>query len=157
MSRRERLLRASRTVEALFDMRCAVGVVLALRAAEWRTEAHLAELAATERILDERVAARDYPAVPAINRVFHGVINDAADNPGALSPMGRYWELVAALWRRYGYEDRRFHGVIDDYRHLVLAIELRDGTSTAALAGAHIENAKHGLMTRMEADPNTAK
>ena len=86
------------TVEDLFDMRSAVEMMLARRAAERRTEAHLAKLAATERLLEERVAERDFPAVPGINRLFHGVINDAGATPARC----RWWTATGCSRRRYG-------------------------------------------------------
>ncbi len=139
-------------VEDLFDIRSAIETMLARRASERRSDAHARRLAETEAALEARVAAADYAAVPAANRGFHAVINDAAGNPGALSLVDRHWLLVAALWQYYGYDEGRFHGVIDDHRHLLRAIERRDATSAAMLMGAHIEKAKHDLLARMAAD-----
>jgi DNA-binding GntR family transcriptional regulator len=140
-------------VEDLFDIRSAVETMLARRASERRTDDHLRALQEAQSNLEERVAAGDFLSVPRANHRFHGVINDAAGNPGALSLVDRHWLLVAALWQRYGYDDGRFHGVIDDHRHLMRAIERRDATSAAMLMGAHIEKAKHDLLARMAVDP----
>jgi DNA-binding GntR family transcriptional regulator len=128
--------------------------MLARRASERRTDAHLRALTHAQEALEARVAAGDFVSVPRENNIFHGVINDAAGNPGALSLVDRHWLLVAALWQRYGYDDGRFHGVIDDHRHILRAIERGDATSAATLMGAHIEKAKHGLLARMAADPD---
>ena len=46
------------------------------------------------------VGRGEYTSVPVANREFHGVINDAAGNPGALSLVDRHWILVAALWQQ---------------------------------------------------------
>jgi len=140
-------------VEDLFDIRSAIETMLARRASERRTDDHLKGLRAAQGQLEDLVAANDLLAVPRANHAFHAVINDAAGNPGALSMVDRHWLLVAALWQRYGYDEGRFHGVIDDHRHMVRAIERRDATSAAMLMGAHIEKAKHDLLARIAGDP----
>jgi DNA-binding GntR family transcriptional regulator len=140
-------------VEDLFDIRSAVETMLARRAAERRTEEHLRGLDEAQSALETYVDAGDYASVPVANHTFHGLINDAAGNPGALSLVDRHWLLVAALWQRFGYDEGRFHGVIDDHRHLMRAIERRDATSAAMIMGAHIEKAKHDLLQRMTTDP----
>jgi DNA-binding GntR family transcriptional regulator len=139
-------------VEDVFDVRSAVETMLARRACERRTKAHIADLLSAEGELETLVEARDYTAVPRVNRRFHSIINEAAGNPGALSLVDRHWLLVAALWQRYGQDTERFHGVIDDHRHMIKAIERGDATSASALMGAHIEKAKHGLIERMASD-----
>lgn len=139
------------SVEDLFDLRSAVEMMLARRASERRTEAHLESLRATEALFESRVAAGDLLEVPRVNHKFHAVVNDAAGNPGALAMVDRYWLLAAALWRRYGHKDHRFRAVIDDHRHLVRAIERRDSATAAMIMGVHIEKAKHDLLDRMDA------
>ena len=140
-------------VEDLFDIRSAIETMLARRACERRTKAHMTELIAAEEELEGYVATKDYDSVPRANRRFHGVINEAAGNPGALPLVDRHWLLVAALWQRYKRIDsERFHGVIDDHRHIIKAIDRRDSASAFLLMGAHIEKAKHDLIERMGAD-----
>ncbi|TPN66065.1 GntR family transcriptional regulator [Mesorhizobium sp. B1-1-1] len=137
----------------LFDIRSAVETMLARRASERRTAEHLRDLNAAQDMLEQRVASDDFLAVPHANNIFHGVINEAAGNPGALSMVDRNWLLVAAIWQRYGYDEGRFHGVIDDHRHIIRAIERQDAGSAATLMGAHIEKAKHDLLARIAVDP----
>jgi DNA-binding GntR family transcriptional regulator len=139
-------------VEDLFDVRSAIETMLARRACERRTKAHLADLAEAEGELEQCVAAESFTAIPRVNRRFHAVINEAAGNPGALSLVDRHWLLVAALWQRYGQDTDRFQVVIDDHQHIMRAIERRDAASAAMLMGAHIEKAKHGLIARMADD-----
>jgi DNA-binding GntR family transcriptional regulator len=136
-------------VEDLFDVRSAIETMLARRACERRTKAHMVELSAAEDELESFVSAEDFASVPRANRRFHSVINEAAGNPGALSLVDRHWLLVAALWQRYGLDPQRFHGVIDDHRHMIKAIDRGDASSASMLMGAHIEKAKHGLIERM--------
>jgi DNA-binding GntR family transcriptional regulator len=144
-------------VEDLFDTRNAIETMLARRACERRTKAQLAELVAAEEELEAFVATGDYASVPAVNRRFHAIINEAAGNPGALSLVDRHWLLMAALGQRYQADTSRFHGVIEDHRHIVKAINRGDAASASTLMGAHIEKAKHGLIEQMAGDAQIAE
>jgi DNA-binding GntR family transcriptional regulator len=137
-------------IEDLFDIRGAIETMLARRAAERRTETDIATLHAIQDELEARVHGGNYAMVPEANKNFHGAINDAAGNPGALSIVERHWLLMAALWQRLGLEEGRFPTVIDDHRQLIRAIERRDATSASVLMGAHIERAKHDLLDRFD-------
>jgi DNA-binding GntR family transcriptional regulator len=141
-------------VEDLFDIRSAIETMVARRAADRRTEQHIVKLKETEIAFEALVAAGDYFSVPAANHQFHGVINDAAGSPGTLWFADRHWLLIAALWRRYGYNAERFTVVIDDHRQMIRAIQRRDAAAATMLMGAHIERAKHDLLARMASDTN---
>jgi len=143
-------------IEDLFDMRCAIEMMLARRAAERRTPAHLDALREAAASLEARVAAGEPSSVPAANRNFHALVNDAAGNPGALPIVESHWLLLAALLKRYGYGDERFQRVIDEHQQLIQAIERRDGHSASLLMGAHIEKAKNNLMRRAAEDLRVA-
>jgi DNA-binding GntR family transcriptional regulator len=136
-------------IEDVFDVRCAIETMLARRAAERREASHLSALRAAASELEAHVAAGDHASVPLANRRFHGVINDAAGNPGALPIVDSHWLLLAALLKRYGYGDDRFQRVIEEHQHLIQAIERRDAYSAATLMGAHIEKAKNNLLKRV--------
>lgn len=135
-------------VEDVFDVRCAIETMLARRAAERRTELHLATMRAAAAKLADMAAAGQHADVPKANREFHAAINDAAGNPGALPIVDSHWLLLAALLKRYGYGEERFQRVIDEHQHLIEAIERRDAHSAALLMGAHIEKGKNNLLKR---------
>lgn len=135
-------------IEDVFDMRCAIETMLARRAAERRTPEHVARLRAAAARLEAHVERSELDNVPVANREFHRIVNDAAGNPGALPIVDNHWLLLAALLRRYGYDDLRFARVIEEHRHLVQAIDRRDAHSAAMLMGAHIEKAKNNLLAR---------
>lgn len=139
-------------VENLFEIRSALEVMLAKRAAQRRTAAHLAELGAIEERLERHVEGRDFAAVLDANRAFHQVVNEAAGNPEAVSLVDRHWLLVAALWARYGYGPERFAGVASDHRQLMRALETRDAEAAALIMGGHVAKAKLELLGRMAAD-----
>lgn len=135
-------------IEDVFDVRCAIETLLARRAAERRTPAHLARLRSAAERLEAHVAAGQFADVPVANREFHTTINDAAGNPGALPIVDSHWLLLSALLKRYGYGDERFPRVIEEHQHLIYAIERQDAHSAALLMGAHIEKAKNNLLRR---------
>jgi DNA-binding GntR family transcriptional regulator len=140
-------------IEDVFDVRAAIETMLARRAAERRTAAHLARVREAAGELEARVAAGDYASVALANRAFHAVINDAAGNPGALAIVDSHWLLLAALLKRYGYGEERFQRVIDEHQHLIYAIERHDAPAAAILMGAHIEKGKINLLRRAAEDP----
>ena len=135
-------------IEDIFDVRCAIETMLARRAAERRTPAHVAQLRCAAERLEAYVEAGEFARVPLANREFHTAINDAAGNPGALPIVDSHWLLLSALLKRYGYGDERFPRVIEEHQHLIYAIERRDAHSAALLMGAHIEKAKNNLLRR---------
>jgi DNA-binding GntR family transcriptional regulator len=135
-------------IEDLFDVRAAIETMLARRAAERRTPAHLAALRSAAAALEACVASGEIEAVPVANRDFHTVVNDAAGNPGALAIVDSHWLLLSALLKRYGYGEERFQRVIDEHQHLIQAIERRDAHAASMLMGAHIERAKNNLLRR---------
>lgn len=135
-------------IEDVFDVRCAIETMLARRAAVRRSDAHLQRLRDASARLESVVAAGDHAAVPMINREFHSVINDAAGNPGALAIVDNHWLLLSVLLKRYGRGEESFQRVIDEHRHLIIAIERRDAHAAAMLMGAHIETGKNNLMQR---------
>ena len=137
-------------VENIFDIRAALETMLARRAAERRTAAHLLQLEEIEVRLEAKVADGDYPAVLQANRDFHDVINQAAANPEAVQIAGEHWLILAALWGRFGYMASRFAGVMNDHRHLVRALAARDADTTAAIMGAHVAKARQDLLQQMQ-------
>ncbi|MEO8135476.1 MAG: GntR family transcriptional regulator [Betaproteobacteria bacterium] len=138
-------------IEDIFDVRCAIETMLARRAADRRTDAHLLRLREAAAKLEAMVAAGDHASVPIANREFHTVINDAAGNPGALPIVDSHWLLLSALLKRYGHGEERFQRVIDEHQHLIHAIERRDSHAAAVLMGAHIEKGKTNLLQRAAA------
>jgi DNA-binding GntR family transcriptional regulator len=146
-----------RFVENVFDVRSAIETLLARRAAERRTPAHLEQLRLVQDRLEQQVAAGDAPAVLAANRDFHDVVNAAADNPEALHVAGEHWLILAALWGRFGYREARFAGVISDHRHLIDALAARDADVAASLMCAHVAKARQDLLLQMRQAESVAE
>jgi DNA-binding GntR family transcriptional regulator len=144
-------------IEDVFDVRCAIETMLARRAAERRTDLHLARLRESAAKLEAMVAAGEHASVALANREFHAAINDAAGNPGALPIVDSHWLLLSALLKRYGYGEERFQRVIEEHQHLIYAIERRDAHSAMLLMGAHIEKGKNNLLRRAAEDPHLSR
>ena len=140
-------------IEDIFDVRSAIETMLARRAALRRTDLHLQRMRDAAKKLERMVAKGDRASVPVANREFHRAINDAAGNPGALPIVDSHWLLLSALLKRYGHGEERFQRVIDEHRHLILAIERRDAHAASLLMGAHIEKGKTNLLMRAAAAP----
>ena len=143
-------------IEDLFDVRAAIETMLARRAAERRTDAHLTRLNEAAAKLEACVATANFEGVPVANREFHSVINDAAGNPGALPIVDSHWLLLSALLKRYGHGEERFQRVIDEHQHLIHAIERQDAHSAEMLMGAHIEKGKTNLLQRVASQERAA-
>jgi DNA-binding GntR family transcriptional regulator len=133
----------------IFDLRIAIEGMLARRAAERIGDADIARLQSIEARYEAQSRKRDFDALLALNREFHDVINDAAANPEAANVLERHWHVVAALWNRYGYGEKRIAGVISDHRQMIEALIAHDAEVAACLATAHAAKAKQALIARM--------
>ncbi len=143
-------------VRNIFDLRIAIEAMLARRAAECIVPAQLARLEVLEAAYEREAARRDYAALLRLNREFHAVIAEAAQNPEAGEMLDRHKPLVAALWNVHGYGEDRIAGVISDHRHLIAALAARDADVAASLAMAHAAKAKQALLARMAAHAQAA-
>jgi DNA-binding GntR family transcriptional regulator len=140
-------------VRNIFDLRIVIESMLARRAAERITHKHLSALEAVQADLERCIAARDFAGALAANRVFHGIINEAAGNPEASALLDRHWRLIAALWNVYGYGEERAPGVISDHQQMLKAFATHDTDVAACLAMAHAAKAKQELIARMLRPP----
>ncbi len=138
-------------VENLFEIRTALEVMMARRAASRCTQTDIAQLHAIEERLEQHIASGDHASVLAENHRLHQVINGCAANVDALPIIDKHWTLLAALWRHYGYGQDRFTGVANDHRHLIGALALHDQEAAAMIMGAHATKAKLALLARIRA------
>jgi DNA-binding GntR family transcriptional regulator len=136
-------------VRNIFDLRIVIEAMLARRAAERIERRQIAKLEAIQGEFEAKARARDFAALLTINREFHSVINEAAQNPEAATVLDRHRRLIAALWNLHGYGEDRPAGVISDHRHIIGALSARDADVAASLAMAHAAKAKQELVARM--------
>jgi DNA-binding GntR family transcriptional regulator len=133
----------------IFDVRIAVEAMLARRAAERIESRHIARLESIQAEFEAHARKHDFEALLSLNRDFHDVVNEAAQNPEAARMLERHWHVIAALWNRYGYGEKRVAGVISDHRQIIEALAARDAEVSACLAMAHAAKAKQALIGRM--------
>jgi DNA-binding GntR family transcriptional regulator len=138
-------------VTNLFEIRTALEVMLARRAAQNCTPRDIAGLEVIESALEANIARGDYPGAIAENHRLHQAINLVAGNADALPIIDRHWVLLAALWRAHGYGEARFAGVANDHRNLIGALAAHDQEAASAIMGAHAAKAKLELMRRIAA------
>lgn len=138
-------------VENLFEIRTALEVMMARRAATRCTPADIEALHAIEDTLEQNIASGDHARVVAENHHFHQAINRCAANGDALPIIDKHWTLLAALWRHFGYGQDRFTGVANDHRNLIDAMALHDQEAAAMIMGAHATKAKLALLARIRA------
>jgi DNA-binding GntR family transcriptional regulator len=136
-------------VRNIFDLRIAIEAMLARRAAERIAARQIAKLEAVQIDFEATARSRDFGRLLLINREFHRIISDAAQNPEAASVLDRHWRLIAALWNLHGYGEDRPAGVISDHRHIIAALATHDADVASSLAMAHAAKAKQALIGRM--------
>lgn len=140
----------------IFDLRIAIEAMLARRAAERIEVGHIARLNSIHAKFERQARKHDFASLLNLNREFHDVINDAAQNQEAARMLERHWHVIAALWNRHGYGEKRVAGVIFDHRQIIDALAAHDAEVAACLAMAHAAKAKQALIARMLAFPASA-
>jgi DNA-binding GntR family transcriptional regulator len=138
-------------VHNLFEVRIAIEALLARRCAERIDTAGIVALEAAEAGYEALAERGEFGMLVGANRAFHDIMNRAARNPEATATLDRHWQLIAALWARFGYGAERVPGVIADHRQIILAMRTRDAEVASCLAMAHAAKAKQELLARMTA------
>lgn len=136
-------------VAELLEVRLLIESYLARRAAARMTPQRLEQLDALRARHEAAVERGDAAAALAANRDFHAAIHQIAANRDASLILDRHWRLIRALWKRDGYQDDRFAGVVADHRLLLAAFAAGDGEAAAAITAAHTARAKLMLLTCM--------
>lgn len=150
-----------RYLEQLFEMHLAVETVLTQSAAAvWKPIDTEAVTAIHERLIDAAEAG-EWETLLSLNREFHDYIYRRADLPEAYQTIDRHWAFTAALWKRYGYAEDRYSGVISDHEHIIIALSDNDVLSARLLVGAHVIKARNHMFqvvpTALEKDGKAKK
>jgi DNA-binding GntR family transcriptional regulator len=133
----------------IYDLRGAIGSMLIRRAIAWATDS---DLRAMEIILEtheqaerrgERNASLEY------NKQFQRVIYRMADNPDATEVIERYWDLIDAMCRQFGFSSGFMSTVIGGHRRLLQAIVDRDAETAVQIATTSCEQSKNALIGQM--------
>ncbi len=133
----------------IYDLRGAIDVLLIRRAVARAAEA---DLRAMEIILQTHEQAErrgEFSASLEYNKQFHRVIYRMADNPDATEAIERYWDLIDALRRQYGFSPGFMRRVIDGHRQVLAAIAQHDAGTAVRLSEESCERSKRDLIERM--------
>lgn len=133
----------------LYDLRGALQSLLARRAAERATEAHVAAMARHEAAYAEAAARGDAAAALDANEAFHDAIEDAADNPQAAALYKARSAFVNAVRLRLGFGAARMAQAAGQHRQILDAIAAHDAEAAAAAAFAHSMAARQDLVERL--------
>jgi DNA-binding GntR family transcriptional regulator len=133
----------------IYDLRGAIDAMLIRRAAARLTET---DRRALEIILETHQQAErrgEFAASLEYNKQFHRVIYRVADNPDATEVIERYWDLIDALRRQYGFSPGFMAGVVAGHREQLDAIARGDADVAVRLAGESCERSKNDLVEQM--------
>jgi DNA-binding GntR family transcriptional regulator len=130
----------------LFDLHLAVEIVLArAAAANWQKD-DTAILLSVHEEMEAAVGRSDAERVLEVNKHFHTLIYERSNNADAFATIERHWFFMAALWKRYGYSEGRFSGVLNDHWHILKALDQGDAVGIGLLVGAHVLKARDNLL-----------
>jgi len=138
-------------IRDIYDLRGAIDTMLIRRATARITDT---DLRALEIILDTHEEAErrgEFAASLEYNKQFHRVIYRVADNPDATEVIERYWDLIDALRRQYGFSPGYMSTVVAGHRRQLEAIARRDADVAVRLASESCERSKHELIEQMRA------
>ncbi|OZM81341.1 GntR family transcriptional regulator [Pseudonocardia sp. MH-G8] len=132
-------------VENLFDVREALEVLAARRAAERADEVGLAELRRLVTTAREAHRAGDAPGVDAANTAFHEQVHQLGRNPLVPEMLGPLTGRLRWLFRQNVEHER----VLDDHERLARALADRDAEKAAELALAHIRASRRMVLAML--------
>lgn len=135
----------------IYDLRGAIDTLLIRRATARATEA---DLRAMEIILETHEQAErrgEFFASLEYNKQFHRVIYRMADNPDATEVLERYWDLIDAMRRQFGFSPGFMSGVIAGHRQVLAAIARRDAETAIRIAAHSCQRSKDDLIAQMRA------
>ena len=133
----------------IYDLRGAIDTLLIRRAT---SRATADDLRALEIILETHQQAERRGEINAsleYNKQFHRVIYRMGDNPDATEVLERYWDLIDALRRQFGFSIGFMSNVIANHRRVLEAIADRDAEAAVRIAAESCERSKSDLIERM--------
>ena len=138
-----------RFVGNMYDIRGAIDAMLIRLATPHVTEADLRALDIILGTHDEAERRGDLAASLEYNKQFHRVIHQSAGNRDAMEIIERYWDLIDALRRQYGFSPGYMVKVIDGHRQLLETLRQGDADAAERLAKQHCERSKGDLIEQM--------
>lgn len=133
----------------IYDLRGAIDALLIRRAVAHVSEADLRALEIILQTHDQAERRGELAASLEYNKQFHRVIYRMADNPDATETIERYWDLIDALRRQYGFSPGFMSRVIAGHRRVLEAIARRDADAAVRLSEESCQRSKNDLIEQM--------
>ena len=142
-----------RFIRNIYDIRAAIEVLLARQSAEAMTDSQIFALHAAQARHEEAVQRGDIGKVLEANKNFHELIYRMADNPEGMEIIGRHWDLLEGLRRKYGYGPNRLAEMISEHRQLLRALDRHEVQLAEKIIREHCEHAKQDLLAQTRLAP----
>ncbi len=140
-------------VNNIFEIRRSLEALIVKSAAEQISDEQLSRLEKIEDELERMVDRKDYAGAHKLNRAFHQVIAEAANNPDVVVLLDRHMLLLTAWWQGLQYGPERFAGVVSDHRFLIKAFRLRDPDSAVMIIHSHVTKGKLVMLDHFPQSP----
>lgn len=134
----------------IYDLRGAIDAMLIRRAAGRVAEADVRTLEIILQTHEQAERRGELSASLEYNKQFHRIIYRIADNPDATEAIERYWDLIDALRRQYGFSPGFMRRVIAGHRRVLEALAARDAETAVRLSAESCERSKNDLIAQME-------
>ena len=123
-------------------------------AAEYRTDADLAQIRAYQAAFTRAVDAQDALAMIATNRDLHAAIAEAGRNPYYISLFSRLLDEGRRILRIYysSFDDRLPRQYVDEHDGIIAAIEARDVYAADRLISQHADQIVHQIQRMIAED-----
>ena len=123
-------------------------------AAEYRTDADLAQIRAYQAAFTRAVDAQDALAMIATNRDLHAAIAEAGRNPYYISLFSRLLDEGRRILRIYysSFDDRLPRQYVDEHDDIIAAIEARDVDAADRLISQHADQIVHQIQRMIAED-----
>lgn len=137
-------------IENMYDIRGAIeGLLMGKLATRISSQqSHAATVLA--QAYEAAVRDSDWPRAMALNKQFHDLLYQIADNPEALAIINQRWGLIDCLRRQFGFGAGRAAAAAREHKQLLKALKSHNGVDAERVARLHSEQAKNDLLKLLE-------
>ncbi|MGJ9413707.1 GntR family transcriptional regulator [Aeromicrobium sp. CF4.19] len=133
--------RSAEEILEIYEIRVALEVLAATRAADHRTEMDLVRLRGAQEQMRQATAVDPGTRIE-LNRDFHHALWRSSHNATLVDQLVRLTRQIHRYSSTTLSTADRWHEAISEHDELIAAIEARDGSSAGAIARQHIEKAR---------------
>jgi DNA-binding GntR family transcriptional regulator len=135
-------------LQKIFELRILVEGYCAQLASQRATDAQLARMEETVNRLDQ-VSSVDIPELMLIDRSFHQLMYEAADNQFLCDVLNRLHALSVRLWYLEMDKLDNLKGSVDEHRRVVEALKARSGAQAEMFIQQHIIHFQQQIRTTL--------